>query len=72
MALNLMDNRVTVGQILSHPRARALAFEEVPALRKPKIQRMVWNMPLWRVLQLAQDWMPAYRIRALLQKLREA
>ena len=71
MTLNLMNYRITVGQILSNPNARALAYQEFPVLHNPRIRRMVWNMPLSRVIQLAHRWVPENRLRFLLHRLRE-
>lgn len=71
MILNLMNNRITVGQILSNPKAKKLAFQNIPALRNPGTRRMVWNMQLWQVIRMARKRIPEHKIQELLHKLRE-
>lgn len=69
--MDLRANRITVGEILQNPRARALLLREFPMLRDRRVLRHVSPMPLWRVLQLGAGRMPRARIDNLLRQVRE-
>ncbi|MDY3619013.1 hypothetical protein [Agathobaculum sp.] len=68
--MDLRNNRITVGEILQNPRARALLFREFPMLRDTGVRRQIWNMPLWRVLQLGGRFVSQNRVDSLLRQLR--
>ena len=68
--MDLRNGRITVGELMAHPEARALIEREFPMIRKPRWRRRVWNMPLGRILQIAPRFLPRRRINGLLLRLR--
>lgn len=69
--MDLKNNRITVGELMSNPRVRDLLLREFPMLQDVRMRRRVWNMPLWKILQLGPRYMPQYRINDLLRQVRE-
>lgn len=52
--MNLRNNEITVGEILSNPEAKALLKKEFPEVLNPIMLQLARNMSLGSVLNLAK------------------
>lgn len=69
--MDLRNNQITVGEVLSNPQARALMQRQFPALfRNQMMLRRAWNMPLGRALNMASRYVPQSVINQTLNQLR--
>ena len=67
--LNLKNYQITVGELLSNPRARTILQREFPNLLNSPMIGFAKNMTLNNVLNYARDIIPQQRINAILNEL---
>jgi len=53
--MDLQNNRITIGEILVHPRGVALLNRNFPVMMNPFLLVIAKNMILANILKLAQD-----------------
>ena len=66
--MNLRNNQITVGELLSNPQAEALLRREFPSLFTPSLIRMARGMSLRQVLNYAGN-IPREKISRVLREL---
>ena len=69
--MDLRGGAVTLGEIVSDPRARRLVEREFPGLLRHPFARRFMGMPLSKALKLARGRFPEDNIERLLTGLRE-
>lgn len=69
--MNLRNNQITVGEVLSNPRARAMMQRQFPILfRNQMMLRRAWNMPLSQAMNMASRYVSPSVINQTLDQLR--
>lgn len=66
--MNLKNGQITVGELLSNPRARAVIQREFPNMLNSPMVGLAKNMTLNNVLNYARDIIPQQRINAILNE----
>ena len=69
--MDLKNNQITVGDVLSNPSAKALLRREFPEVTKPVLLGMARGMTLESILRLAKDRYPQEKIDAVLSELQK-
>lgn len=70
--MDLRNHQITVGEILSDPRAKAVLQQEVPAMAgmlNGPLARQAWNMPLGTALGFAGRYVPRDKLQHVLRRL---
>lgn len=67
--MNLHNGQITVNELLSNPRARALLARELPSVMNNPLLRMAGEMTLSRVLGVAQGRVPRATVEHVLEQL---
>lgn len=67
--VDLKNYKITVGELLSNPKSKAVLHREFPNLINHPMIGMARNMTLEKVLRYAQDYLPKERIRQVISEL---
>ncbi len=67
--MDLKNNEITVGEVISNPEAKALLKREFPEVVNPMMLLMARHMTLAAVLKLAGDRYPQDKIQKALSEL---
>ncbi len=67
--MDLRNNEITVGEIISNPDAKALLKREFPEVASPIMLQLGKNMTLTAVLELAKGRYPKEKIDRVLAEL---
>ncbi len=67
--MNLRNNEITVGEIISNPAANALLTREFPDVMNPFMLQLARSMTLASVLELAKGRYPQEKIDGVLAQL---
>lgn len=67
--MDLKNNEVTIGEIISNPKARALLKREFPEVMNPIMLQLARNMSLGYVLNLAKGRYSQEKIDQVLSEL---
>lgn len=68
--MDLQQYQITLGQVLSNPRAKQLLASQFPQMfNNPALLRRAWNMPLYQVMQQARRFVPQQKIQQVLRQL---
>ena len=70
--MDLKNNKVTVGELLDHPGARAVFQRRVPMLMKHPLIGAARSITLEQILSVAQAYVPQKKIDETLSDLRRA
>lgn len=69
--MNLNNNQITVKELLSNPKAKAIFQKEIPQIiNHPKLN-LVANLKLSEILVYAKGYLPQYKIDSILRQLEE-
>ena len=69
--MDLKNNRVTVGEVLAYPGARALLKKELPDLANSPLLGLAKNMPLSNVIRIANGKISPDQMVRLLDELKK-
>ena len=67
--MDLKQGSITVKEVLKHPDAKALLYEELPDLMRSPLVKMAGGMTLNQVLTFNKGVVPQKKVDALLKKL---
>lgn len=67
--MNLRNNEITVGEIISNAEAKALLKKEFPDVMNPFMLQLARSMTLARILDLGKDRYPPEKISRVLAEL---
>lgn len=67
--MNLNNMNITVGQLLSNPKAKAIMAREFPTLINTPIVKLYSNKSLKQVLSLAKGKVPQDKIQRIIKEL---
>ncbi|WP_312645718.1 hypothetical protein [Hydrogenoanaerobacterium sp.] len=68
--MNLRNNQITIGEILSNPQAKRIAQREFSSLMNPFMLGIAKNMTLQQALGYAGNRMSQDRIQKILEELK--
>ena len=69
--MDLKNNRITVGEVLTHPGARALLKKELPELANSPLLGLAKNMSLSNVIRVANGKISPDKMVHLLDELKK-
>ena len=67
--MDLRNNQITVGEVLTNPEAKALLSSEFPEVANPFLLSLAHNMTLASILELAKGRYPQEKINEVLVRL---
>lgn len=67
--MNLNNMNITVGQLLSNPKAKSIMAREFPTLINTPIVKLYSNKSLKQVLSLAKGKVPQDKIQRIIKEL---
>ena len=67
--MDLKNNEITVGEIISNPEANALLKREFPDVMNPFMLQLARKMTLAKILDLAKDRYPQEKISRVIAEL---
>ena len=70
--MDLKNNKVTVGELMDHPGARAVLQRRFPTLLKHPMMGAARTITLEQILSVAQAYVPQKKIEEALNDLRRA
>ena len=70
--MNLKGNKITVGELMVHPGARAVFQRRFPMLMKHPMMGAARTITLEQILSVAQQYVPQKKIEETLNDLRRA
>lgn len=70
--MNLKGNKITVGELMDHPGARAVFQRRFPMLMKHPMMGAARTITLEQILSVAQQYVPQKKIEETLNDLRRA
>ena len=70
--MNLKGNKITVGELMDHPGARAVFQRRFPMLMKHLMMGAARTITLEQILSVAQQYVPQKKIEETLNDLRRA
>lgn len=70
--MNLKQNKITVGELLDHPGARAVLQRRFPMVMKQNLAGAARTITLEQLLSVAQAYVQPKKINDILNELRQA
>ena len=70
--MNLKGHKITVGELMDHPGARAVFQRRFPMLMKHPMMGAARTITLEQILSVAQQYVPQKKIEETLNDLRRA
>lgn len=67
--MNLRNNEITVGEVLSNPRARQLLQREIPMIMNHPMMPMANAIPLKDVITYTKGYVPKMKLNSILNQL---
>lgn len=69
--MDLRSGKITLGEVLSNPKAKALMQKELPELADSPLLLFARNMTVAQILQMTKGKMPQEKVTRLLEQLKE-
>lgn len=69
--MDLRSGKITLGEVLSDPKAKALLQKELPELADSPLLLFARNMTVAQILQMTKGKMPQEKVTRLLEQLKE-
>lgn len=69
--MDLRSGKITLGEVLSNPKAKALLQKELPELADSPLLLFARNMTVAQILQMTNGKMPQEKVTRLLEQLKE-
>lgn len=69
--MDLRSGKITLGEVLSDPKAKALLQKELPELADSPLLLFARNMTVAQILQMTNGKMPQEKVTRLLEQLKE-
>lgn len=69
--MDLRSGKITLGEVLSDPKAKALMQKELPELADSPLLLFARNMTVAQILQMTKGKMPQEKVTRLLEQLKE-
>lgn len=69
--MDLRSGKITLGEVLSNPKAKALMQKELPELADSPLLLFARNMTVAQILQMTNGKMPQEKVTRLLEQLKE-
>ena len=70
MRMDLRSGKITLGEVLSNPKAKALLQKELPELAGSPLLLFARNMTVKQILQMVKGKVPQDKITRLLEQLK--
>lgn len=70
--MNLKQNKITLGELLDHPGARAVLQRRFPMVMKHPLAGAARTITLEQLLSAAQTYVPPKKLDEILNELRQA
>lgn len=69
--MDLRSGKITLGEVLSNPKAKALMQKELPELADSPLLLFARNMTVAQILQMTKGKIPEEKVTRLLEQLKE-
>lgn len=67
--MDLRNNKITIGELYQNPKVRAILEKEYPKVVGHPMLRIAWDLPLYKAIAVARDYVPQAQIDAVLSRL---
>ncbi len=68
--MDLRSGKITLGEVLSNPKAKALVQKELPELADSPLLLFARNMTVAQILQMTKGKIPEEKVTRLLEQLK--